>query len=353
MARHRAYVCAVALVASLATCSAAQRCSEGVLAAQSEECPESGGHEATGLHLRSGEKARHGPAWGAGLIEETLEVDVFVAGGGSAGTSAAIAAARNGMRTVLVEGSAVLGGNGGSDKRVTMVGACGPRAGAGDSNAFKMECREGGIVEEYQLHSAANNPDYVPELFSLEIRTLVEAEPNLTLLLNTWLSSVETAPAAAAGQPATITAAVCEDQHSQRRYVVKAKAFIDTTGDGRLGAEAGAEWIQGREGKAEFNESLAMDVADNETEGSTILYQAEDKGKYRGYSAPAWINRFNRSEFRYRSVSGSVTNGYWWNEVSWPFNTITDGNAVRTPPFGAVSALIKLPRQARDQHKKR
>ena len=96
-----------------------------------------------------------------------------------------------------------------------------------------------------------------------------------------------------------------------------------------------------------------MDVADNETEGSTILYQAEDKGKYRGYSAPAWINRFNRSEFRYRSVSGSVTNGYWWNEVSWPFNTITDGNAVRTPPFGAVFASIKLPRHARDQHKKR
>ena len=31
---------------------------------------------------------------------------------------------------------------------------------------------------------------------------------------------------------------------------------------------------------------------------------------------------------RYRSVSGTVTNGYWWNEVSWPYNTIVDGNAV-------------------------
>ena len=34
-----------------------------------------------------------------------------------------------------------------------------------------------------------------------------------------------------------------------------------------------------------------MDVADNETEGSSILYQAEDKGASRSYSAPAWINR--------------------------------------------------------------
>ena len=264
----------VASVASLASASLPLQpeCSDGVLAAHGEGCLESGGQDATKLHLRSGEKARHGPAWGAGLIEEMLEVDVFVAGGGSAGTSAAIAAARSGMRTVLAEGAPVLGGNGGSDKRVTMVGACGPRTGSGDANAMKMECREGGIVEEYQLHSAATNPDFVPELFSLEIRTLVAAEPNLVLLLNTWLSSVETVPAAA-GRPSTITAAICEDQHSQRRYIVKAKAFIDTTGDGRLGAEAGAEWIQGREGKAEYNESLAMDVADNETEGTSSRWR--------------------------------------------------------------------------------
>jgi hypothetical protein len=323
-------LCAIAAAAAAAATAAAtttgtptprapqRRCSDGVVAAHAEDCPESGDHDATKLHLRTGEKARHGPGWGAGLLEETLEVDVLVAGGGSAGTSAAIAAARNGARTVLVEGSAVLGGNGGSDKRVTMVGACGPRAGAGDTNAFKMDCREGGIVEEYQLHSAATNPDFVPELFSLEIRTLVEAEKNLTLLLNTWLSSVETTAAEGDGGSSglrTITSAVCEDQHSQRRYIVKAKAFIDATGDGRLGAEAGAEWIQGREGKAEFNESLAMDVADNETEGTSILYQAEDKGAARGYSAPAWINRWNHSEFRYRSVSGTVTNGYHFHFI--------------------------------------
>lgn len=102
---------------------------------------------------------------------------------------------------------------------------------------------------------------------------------------------------------------------------------MDATGDGRLGAEAGAEYIQGREGKAEWNESLAMDVADNETEGTSIIYQAEDKGLPRGWSSPFWAARYNISEFRYRSVGGRTTNGYWWNEVSYPYNTITDGNA--------------------------
>ena len=202
---------------------------------------------------------------------------------------------------VLVDGRPVLGGNSGSEIRVTMVGACGPRSGSGDSNALKMECREGGIVEEYQLNSATNNPDFVPELFSLEILTLVKAEPNLTLFQNTWLVGVEASPSTegGGGRPRTITAAICEDQHSQRRYIVKAKVFIDATGDGRLGAEAGAEWLQGREGKDVYNESLAVPVSDNETEGTSILYQAADKGVARSFSAPAWASKYNQSEFRY------------------------------------------------------
>ncbi len=39
------------------------------------------------------------------------QVDVVVAGGGSAGTSAALAAARSGASVVLVDARPVLGGN--------------------------------------------------------------------------------------------------------------------------------------------------------------------------------------------------------------------------------------------------
>ena len=53
-----------------------------------------------------------------------------------------------------------------------------------------VECREGGIVEEYQLDNAVNNPDLVAELFSMEMYTLMRAEPNLTLFQNTWLVGV-------------------------------------------------------------------------------------------------------------------------------------------------------------------
>ena len=59
------------------------------------------GAAALELHLKEGEQPRDA-VWGAGLIETVVTADVFVAGGGSAGVSAAIAAARSGAQTVLV-----------------------------------------------------------------------------------------------------------------------------------------------------------------------------------------------------------------------------------------------------------
>ena len=144
-----------------------------------------------------------------------------------------------------------------------MVGACGGRGGSGrDATGL----REGGIVEEYQVDNSVNNPGRVPELFSLEILTLMKAEPNLQVFLKLVVSAKTTTSPSGLK---TITSVVCENQESQRRYVVKAKQYIEATGDGRLGAEAGAEWIQGRENKTWYNESLAQAVADHETEGTS------------------------------------------------------------------------------------
>jgi hypothetical protein len=289
------------------------------------------------LHLAPGEQPRsEDQLWGAGLIEETIQADVFVAGGGSAGTSAALAAARSGAKTVLVHGRPVLGGNSGSEVKLSMVGACGPRAGSGNDNALKMDCREGGIVEEYQLDNAINNPNLVPELFSLELLTLIKAEPNLILFLNTWLVGANTT----GGQGLKrIVSAVCENQDSQRRFIVKAKSYIDTTGDGRLGAEAGAEWVQGREARSQYNESIAPLVADHETEGTSIDFQAKDYGHPVTFRPPFWAAKFNKSQFQYRGVSGTRPYGYWWNEISWPYNTITDGENVTQEGISDILGL--------------
>eukprot|EP00035_Acanthoeca_spectabilis_P010173 m.180228 g.180228 ORF g.180228 m.180228 type:complete len:982 (+) comp14944_c2_seq1:161-3106(+) len=308
--------------------------------------------EAQTLHLLPGETPRDA-VWGSGLIETAIEADVLVAGGGSAGTSAAIAAARNGASVVLVESRPVLGGNSGSEVRTTMAGACGTRSGVGNTNALRLECREGGIVEEYTLDNAVNNPTLVPELFSLELLTMIKAEPNITLFLNTWLVGVNLTDSAT-GQSGdqtstarTIASAVLENQGAQRRYVVSAKVFVDTTGDGRLGAEAGAEWIQGREGAAMYNESLARlgfyrtptDGPDHETEGTSIAYMAEARPAPTPFVPPFWAAEFNQSQFQFRGVAGDRPDGYWWNEISWPYNTITDGENVTNEAIADILGI--------------
>ena len=60
-----------------------------------------------------------------------LHTDVLIAGGGLAGVCAAIAAARNGAKVVLVQDRSRLGGNSSSEVKMHIVGADPPAARAG------------------------------------------------------------------------------------------------------------------------------------------------------------------------------------------------------------------------------
>ena len=74
------------------------------------------------------------------------EVDFCVIGGGLAGMSAAISAARHGARVLLMQDRPVLGGNASSEVRMWVCGA------HGDNN------RETGIIEEIALENMYRNP---------------------------------------------------------------------------------------------------------------------------------------------------------------------------------------------------
>ncbi len=54
--------------------------------------------------------------------KKLLNAEVVVSGAGMAGISAAVAAARNGAKTILVQDRPVLGGNASSEMRVTVNG---------------------------------------------------------------------------------------------------------------------------------------------------------------------------------------------------------------------------------------
>ena len=81
----------------------------------------------------------------------TKTYDFVVVGGGMAGICAALAAARAGVRTALVESRSVLGGMASSEHRMHICGA--------DHHMSNPNMRETGILEEILLENKRRNPE--------------------------------------------------------------------------------------------------------------------------------------------------------------------------------------------------
>ena len=77
-----------------------------------------------------------------------IETDILIAGGGLSGVCAALAAARNGAKVVLIQDRSRLGGNASSEVRMHIVGA----------SQLKQVWRETGILEELMLTESVTNP---------------------------------------------------------------------------------------------------------------------------------------------------------------------------------------------------
>ncbi len=254
---------------------------------------------------------------GSLLKTHTVETDLLVAGGGLAGVCAAIAAARHGARVILVQDRSVLGGNASSEIKMHVVGA--------DCHGNKPGVREGGIIEELRLEDAARNPTRSYALWDLLLYEKVKLEPNITLLLDTTVVAV-----AKDGDGIRSVRAVRNPTEDE--FVITARFFADCTGDGRLGAEAGADYRHGREAKTDFGESLAREVADDQTLGSSILLMGRRHDAPQAFVAPSWIRHFRREDFRHRPIH-SYEYGYWWLEWGGQLDTIKDNEVIRHELF--------------------
>ena len=204
-----------------------------------------------------------------------------------------------------------------------MVGATGLTGGT----PLASELREGGIVEELRLELAVHNPQRAPALMDLLLYDKCRQEPNLTLLLNTTVDGAETTGNRVRAVTATRAA-------TEERFRITAVSFVDCTGDGRLGAEAGVAYRQGREGRNEFAEKLAVAQADTKTLGSTILLQARKHERPMPFVAPLWVRRFQKSDFRLRPFGRpgfdlGLEYGYWWAEWGGCLDTLKDNERIR------------------------
>ncbi len=257
------------------------------------------------------------------LNEHVLDCDLLVAGGGMAGVCCALAAARLGTRVILCQDRPVLGGNASSEIRMHIVGATGLQAG----QPLQLEPREGGLIEEMRLEQAVRNPQRSPSMMDLMLYDLCRSEPLLTLLLNTTVTG-------AVVVDGRITSVTAERPSTEDRFVLRARHYVDCTGDGRLGVEAGAPHRQGREGRDAFGERLAEPQGDRRTLGSTLLFQARRHDRPMPYTPPAWVRRFTADDFKLRPFGRSDSDlgleyGYWWIEWGGCLDTLKDNEAIR------------------------
>jgi len=242
-----------------------------------------------------------------------LETDILVAGGGLAGVCAAISAARQGAKVVLVQDRSRLGGNSSSEVKMHVVGSSCHKARPG--------WRESGLLEEIRLDDATNNPQRCWELWDILLYDKVMSEPNITLLLESTLYS-------ASVKNGRIEQAMVRCDKSEHIYRIKAKMFCDCTGDSRLGLESGADMRIGREARSEFNESLAPEKTDKETLGSSILFTSRLYQRKMPFRPPQWARKVTKEQLLHRKVD-SWEYGYWWIEWGGSLSPIWDNERIR------------------------
>ena len=248
------------------------------------------------------------------------EYDVVVCGGGLAGVCAAIAAARGGSKTCLVQDRPVLGGNSSSEVRVTPHGA----------TAFHAYARETGILSELLIEERAVNHEAIFEngwtnsVWDMTIYDLVQKTDNLTLHLNTAVLGVVT-------EGRFLKSVECRVGNAEVDLSLLATIFIDCTGDSIVAAEAGCEWRMGSEGRAEFLEPHAPAEANGDIMGNSIHFKAKDMGRPVPFKLPPWAIEHKDGRYFYDQgrLPKEIRGGYWWIEIGVPYDTIHEAEKIR------------------------
>jgi hypothetical protein len=243
----------------------------------------------------------------------TVELDagLVVVGGGLSGVCAAIAAARHGLRTILIQDRPVLGGNASSEVRLWVLGAT---SHLGNNNRWS---REGGIINEILEENLYRNRQGNALIFdSILLEKCVE-EKNLTLLLNTAAYEVDKS------DPDTLSAVHAFCPQNSTRYILRAPRFCDASGDGLVAFMAGAAFRMGAESKEEFGEGFAPDSQYGQLLGHSMYFSTKDVGVPVKFTAPSWALKDITKIPRYRQFNTNMQGcNFWWIEYGGRLDTI-------------------------------
>ncbi|MBQ1194869.1 MAG: FAD-dependent oxidoreductase [Clostridia bacterium] len=250
-------------------------------------------------------------------IPDTIESEVVVVGGGPAGLCAAVAAARGGAKVLLVEKNAFCGG-------MATAGMVAPFMTCYDSGGDKMLIRGifeelverliavGGAIHPSKVESKTAFTSYIDKghvhvtPFKAESLKIVAdemlAEAGVRILYHTQLVDAE-----AEGDKVTrIIVAMKEGLAS-----IRAKAFIDCTGDGDLAAKAGAAYTIGN--------------AQGKMQPATMFFTVGgvDTKRVDEDIAKNWDNFYRKDGINYRSLHWRVSEAR--EAGDWPLDRVSIG----------------------------
>ena len=263
------------------------------------------------------------------------EYDLVVVGGGIAGITTAITAARLGNKVALIQNRPVLGGNNSSEVRVGLSGLIfkDPYPNLGkvvdeigpighwtlyeaekdpDSERSKRILK---VIEENpekKQHNAGPKSNYEDER-KIEF---VRKEENIDLYLNTHVFAVKK-------QDSKIISVVGKDISTSEELIFKGKLFADCTGDATLGFLAGADYRMGREGKEETGEKRAPQEPDSLVMGTSVQWYSDKLTEPSSFPLTPWAIQFSEE------TSQKLTRGDWNWEAGLLSNQITDIERIR------------------------
>lgn len=237
--------------------------------------------------------------------EDAGKYDLVVVGGGVAGTCAALSAARLGLKVALVHDRPVLGGNNSSEVRVHLGG----RINLEPYPALGNMVNEIGPLKGGNAQPAS----YYEDQKKLDA---VKNEKNITLFLNYRALALEKNGSA-------ISKVIAKHIENSKEVSFSAPLFADCTGDGTIGALAGADFMMGRESRNEFNEPTAPEQKDKMTMGSSVQWYSEEAAQAVSFPDIAWKLDFNEQS------SQKVKMGEWTWETGMQYDQIKDFERIR------------------------
>jgi len=234
------------------------------------------------------------------------DFDLVVIGGGVAGTTTAVSAARLGVKVALIQNRPVLGGNSSSEVRVS----------PGGNLNQKPYPKLGNLVWEIVPAISRGNAHKAEAFEDDKKLRAVLAEKNISLFLNTHAFQVEK-------KANRVVAVLAKNIRSNEELRFPGRFFADCTGDATIGFLAGADYRMGRESRADTGESLAPEKADSMTMGATIMWRSRYSEIAPPFPACPWAIQFSEENAR------RTTKAEWFWETGMNLDQIEDFEQVR------------------------